>query len=72
MQQENLAQIRLRISIICRHILSKHRELLKQINIHEIAENFRRNLATNPPPPLFFKNKSTCIKGKEKKISPSM
>jgi hypothetical protein len=30
------------------HILSKHRELLKQRNIHEIAENCRRNLASNP------------------------
>jgi uncharacterized protein (DUF169 family) len=30
------------------YILSKHRELSKQINIHEIAENFRRNLASNP------------------------
>jgi hypothetical protein len=28
------------------HILSKHRELSKQINIHEIVETFRRNLAT--------------------------
>jgi hypothetical protein len=36
------------------YILSRHRELSKQINIHEIAENFRRNLASNPPPPPFF------------------
>jgi len=28
------------------YILSKHRELSKQINIHEIVENFRRNLAS--------------------------
>jgi hypothetical protein len=39
------------------YILSKHRELLKQINIHEISENFRRNLASNPPP-LFVENKN--------------
>jgi hypothetical protein len=38
------------------YILSKHRELSKQINIHEIAEKFRRNLASNPPI-LFFQNK---------------
>jgi hypothetical protein len=49
------------------HILSKHRELLEQININERVETFRRNLASNP---LFLlykkkKHKSTCIKGKE-------
>jgi hypothetical protein len=38
--------------------LSKHKELLKQINIHERAETFRRNLASNPPPPLFVENKN--------------
>jgi hypothetical protein len=56
------------------YILSKHSELSTQINIHEIAENFRRNLASKSPPFFFFfiKNKSTCIKGKEKTISPSM
>jgi hypothetical protein len=46
------------------YILSRHRELSKQINIHEIAENCRRNLAS--------KNKTTFIKVKEKTISPSM
>jgi len=51
------------------YILSKHRELLKQINIHERVETFRRNLASNTPP-IFFENKSrkitkTCLKRKE-------
>jgi hypothetical protein len=61
------------------HILSKHRELLKQINIHEIAENFRRNLASNP---LFIiiiiikkqktKTTKTCLKEKEDMSRQSM
>jgi hypothetical protein len=46
------------------YILSRHREMSKQINIHEIDENFRRNFASNP---FFFfiKNKSSCIKRKK-------
>jgi hypothetical protein len=36
------------------YILSKYRELSKQININEIAENFRSNLASNPPIFSFF------------------
>jgi hypothetical protein len=42
------------------YILSKHRELLKQINIHKRAETVRRNLASNPlpPPPSFLKMKA--------------
>jgi hypothetical protein len=45
------------------HILSKHRELSNQINIHEIAENFRRNLASIP----FFKIKKKKKKKNKKK-----
>jgi hypothetical protein len=40
MQQENSAHIRFRNLTIWMYILSKHRELSKHINIHEIAEIF--------------------------------
>jgi hypothetical protein len=55
------------------YILSKHRELLKHINIHEKAETFRRNLASNPPIFLFlfFENKSrktTCVENKRQLV----
>jgi len=72
MQQENLAQIRLRISIICRHILSKHKQLRWQIKIHEIVERLSRKTLHLTPFVCFFfflkkkKTKSTCIKGKKR------
>jgi hypothetical protein len=49
------------------YILSKHRELLKQINIHEISENFRRNLASNKNTVCGGKGRKR-IKIKKKKI----
>jgi hypothetical protein len=55
MQHENLANIRLRISSICNHILSKHNELRYQIKIHEIAERLKKdNLQPSPPPQILF------------------
>jgi hypothetical protein len=57
------------------YILSKHRELSKYINIHEIAENFSRNLASNPPIFFLVENKNrkttkTCYT--KKQFNPSM
>jgi hypothetical protein len=50
MQQRNVANIRLRISVICNHILSKNNELRHQIIIHEIAERLvKNNLHLFPP-----------------------
>jgi hypothetical protein len=54
-QQENLANLRLMISNICKHKPSKHNELRCQIKKHEIAKKLKKNnLQPYSPNFLFF------------------
>jgi hypothetical protein len=82
MQQENLADIRHKLSIIYKHIQSMHSELRYQAKIHTISKKLsKEEIKILSSPPIFFfsvknknrqKNNKNLLWGKETISSPSM
>jgi hypothetical protein len=54
MQQENLAYIRHKLSIIYKHIQSMHNELRYQTKIHAISEKLSKENKNSTSSPLIF------------------